>query len=343
MAVDPERAPIFVVGTGRSGTTLLRMMLCAHPRIHLTHEASFYLWEARRTEALRDYLRRYLDGLSFRWLGLDPAPMLADLSADSPHRDFYAALMRTAASAHGKPRFGDKTPGHSDKLGRIFEDFPDARVIRIVRDPVGVIRSLVRMPWFPGSVIAGAVLVGQEERQCAEYRDRLHEVKLEALLDDPETVLRGVLEFVDEPWDPAVLDHTAHDPDDLPPLPWFQRATRKAERRAPRVPPDPAETRLLELLSGKARAQHGYPPAVLEAEPGFFAKAARYLRDLPGFVTGNVAFLWTLWWVASPGGTDDPRTLAWFRRINPGAWRAHPDFEMPSPPPLPEGWDTNLP
>ena len=40
---DDER-PIFVVGASRSGTTLLRMMLCAHPRIHLTMEASFYVW-----------------------------------------------------------------------------------------------------------------------------------------------------------------------------------------------------------------------------------------------------------------------------------------------------------
>src|SRR5229473_3096029 len=33
-----RQGPIFVVGTGRSGTTLLRFMLCAHPRIYITHE-----------------------------------------------------------------------------------------------------------------------------------------------------------------------------------------------------------------------------------------------------------------------------------------------------------------
>ena len=37
--MNPERSPIFVVGTGRSGTTLLRFMLSAHPRIYITHEA----------------------------------------------------------------------------------------------------------------------------------------------------------------------------------------------------------------------------------------------------------------------------------------------------------------
>ena len=40
-----DESPIFVIGTGRSGTTLLRQMLNAHPRIHITHEAGFYSYQ----------------------------------------------------------------------------------------------------------------------------------------------------------------------------------------------------------------------------------------------------------------------------------------------------------
>ena len=43
-AIDPDKSPIFVIGMGRSGTTLLRQMLSAHPRIHNTHEAFFYAY-----------------------------------------------------------------------------------------------------------------------------------------------------------------------------------------------------------------------------------------------------------------------------------------------------------
>ena len=64
--LDSSLSPIFVVGTGRSGTTLLRTMLNAHPRIYLTHEASFYVAEvaARRLDG-RAWLERYFESPSF--------------------------------------------------------------------------------------------------------------------------------------------------------------------------------------------------------------------------------------------------------------------------------------
>ena len=55
---DPDEAPVFVVGTGRSGTTLLRQMLDAHPRIHVTHEAAFYFYRVHPPSAIRLHLVR---------------------------------------------------------------------------------------------------------------------------------------------------------------------------------------------------------------------------------------------------------------------------------------------
>jgi len=320
------------------------MMLCAHPKIHLTHEASFYLWENGDSEPMSAYLRRYLDGMSFRWLRADPAPMLEGLSPVSPRRDFYTALMRTMAARYGKTRFGDKTPGHSAKLGRIFEDYPDARVVRIVRSPVAVVRSLNRMPWFPRSLVSGAVMVGQEEKQCAPFADRIHQIRLEDLLADPEAVLRGVLEFIGEPWDDAVLDHVNHapEPNDMPPMPWFQRARGRAERSVP-VAEDPTAVRLIEVLTRHARRSQGYAPLAVSAEPSLLALIWRYLTELPGFFWGAWVFLRALSSIASEGGTDSSVTRRRFRAINPSAWDAYPDFEMPRPPALPEDWDEALP
>lgn len=349
-SADPEQSPIFVVGNSRSGTTLLRMMLSAHPRIHLTMEASFYVWGAlytrwRDPDAFPPY---YVRSFSFRWLREDPREVLRDLPRPFRREDrrlLYGAVMRTAARRHGKERFGDKTPGHSAHLGDILADWPDARIVRTLRDPREAVGSLVRMPWSSASLAASAAIVDHERRQVAPYRDRILEVHLAELVREPEAVMRRVLEHVGEDWSDRVLDHPAHAPDDLPPMPWFtsagtERASAdRASKRSDRV--DPAELRLMERLSRAALREQGLAPAALASEPGWLAVASRYLRDLPELARSVVVGAQLV--AASRDSSDHARTQRLLRKLNPAAWAALGDFEMPEPPPLPEGWESAWP
>lgn len=347
-AVDPDASPIFVVGNGRSGTTLLRMMLCAHPRIHLTHEGSFWLWEDHwsRDADARGYLDFFVRTFSFRWLMLDPRPLLRGLPAplEMRHRrDFYRAAMKARAAEHGKERFGDKTPGHSGNLARIFEDFPDARVIRMVRDPRWTVRSMGRMPWSTANLVAASLLCRIEHKQVAPFRDRILEVKLEDLLAEPRAEMERVLEHVGEPWSDDVLDHAAHAPDDLPPVPWFAAASGPRRSTRPYAAFEPLELRLVEFLNRRAIADHGYARQPLPREPGRLRVALRWLADLPGClrflsIGGRMLKL-----ARRPGGSEDPRSKELGKRLNPSAWDLYPGFEMPDPPPLPEGWEEALP
>ncbi len=344
---DPDASPILVIGNGRSGTTLLRMMLCAHPRIHLTQEASFWLWEPQwRGRSAPDWLGFYVGGFSYRWLRQDPRPLLAGLPAPfgmQHRRDFYRAVMKARAAEHGKPRFGDKTPGHSANLARVFEDFPDARVIRMVRDPRWTVRSMGRMPWSTANLVAASLLCRMEHKQVAPFRDRILEVKLEELLAEPRTTMERVLEFVGEGWSDQVLDHAAHAPDDLPPVPWFQAASGPRESKRPYAAFGSLELRLTEFLNRRAMRDHGYVRQEVEREPGRLRLVLRWFAELPGCVR----FLWIagqmLKLAKRPGGSEDPRSKELGRRLNPPAWDLYPDFEMPDPPPLPEGWEEALP
>src|SRR5690349_12020259 len=222
-----EPGPIFVVGTGRSGTTLLRFMLSAHPRIYITHEASFYVWERmypRRAPAA-DFLRYYFQSPSFRWLRLDPERVMAGLPGDLPRSrigEAYANVMRQKAAEYGRIRFGDKTPSHAAHLTRTFEDFPDARVVHITRDPRGTVLSLSRMPWAAASLYANAAFCEIERRKVCRDDRRVLKIRLEDLLTDARGTMGRVLEDVGEPWNDAVLDHARNVPDknDMPPLPW---------------------------------------------------------------------------------------------------------------------------
>jgi len=98
--------------------------------------------------------------------------------------------MREKAALYGKPRFGDKTPGHAVCLPEIFTDFPDARVVHVVRDPRETVQSLQRMPWTPPSLVFNALYLADERNQIAKWRNRILEVRLEDLLAQPRPTMK---------------------------------------------------------------------------------------------------------------------------------------------------------
>jgi hypothetical protein len=340
-STDPDRSPIFVVGTGRSGTTLLRMILNAHPRIYLTHEASFYLGSTGRSRELGvfEWFQRYVGTLAFAWLKVDAGEVKKELAGDSDDGQFraFSAVMRCKAGQYKKPRYGDKTPLHSAYLQKIFEDYPDPRVIHVVRDPRGSVGSLLRMPWASGSVALNSFYCDRQMKMVRPFADRIHEIRLEELLADPAGVMKGVLEFVREPWDPAVLDHENHAPkDDLPPFPWFLSAGRNI--KAPTGEPawrrelSPVWIRIVERMNRYGMTRYGYEPARLDPRPGLFARMGARLKELPE-VFRSIGRMARFARLCRKKELPDPQVaMEALLSINPAAWKRYPDFKMPRVP-----------
>jgi hypothetical protein len=358
---DADQAPIFVVGTGRSGATLLRQMLDAHPRIHVTHEAAFYVYRAAAPPraSAREWLVRYFDTFSFAWLRVAPAEVLEELAAmPSPQRtaDAARALMRRKARLRGKARFGEKNPLDVMNLGRIFADFADARVVHVVRDPRATVASMLRMPWAPPGVLLDAIFGALQARWLRPHRARVLEVRLEDLAADPRATMGAVLGFAGEPWDDAVLDHVRHaSRDDVAPLPWFMSAATTAPScDAPdggwRETFDdvygdlaPAAIRLVERVDRETMGRYGYAPARLAREPTAAESAALALREIPsaaGFARRLAAYRSAVGrHMRGEARVDPQRAFEATLRFNPAAWRFHPGLQVPRvprpPPPDP--------
>ncbi len=335
-------SPIFIVGTGRSGTTLLRLMLCAHPRIYIAHEPSFYVFEAfyPRKAPRRRFLAYYFRTPWFRWLGVDPARVLAALPDPLPPErmgEAYDAIMREKAAQYGRVRYGEKTPSHASHLGRIFADFPGARVIHVIRDPRDVAQSLSRMPWASANPWTNARLCAQQWREAARFRDRLLEVRLEDLLASPEATMRRVLDYVGEPWDAAVLDHAANvpDADDMPPLPWLRQAARPLAPAARPLSLRPAEIRAIERVSRPVMTAVGYEPVTLPEEPGALAVRWAALCGFGGWIHYVGAYFRLGLWLRDPSHFDGDKYALLWRRINRRAWANYPGLELPVAPALP--------
>lgn len=347
---SPDDSPIFIIGTGRSGTTLLRQMMNAHPRIHITHEAGFYSYarHAAPNADAEEWLERYFDTYSFAWLRLDPETVRAalprPLSLDRVH-EICRVIMREKARQVGKVRYGEKNPLDTHNLSRIFSDFKDPRVVYITRDPRPTMLSFGRMPFGTSSDYINSLLCKLQFDHVEKYLDRVFEVRLEDLAADPRTAMQRILQFVGEPWDDAVLDHVSMSAkDDVPPLPWFVGATREQPSKETsgggwRSQLSPAWIRIVERMNEKSMRRYGYEPARLEREPSFLDGARALLGDVRGLVRAGLG-LWSfkrkLDGHFRGGMRLDPQAgLEANLHLNPDAWRHYPAFQLPAVPPLP--------
>jgi len=316
-------------------------MLCAHPRIYITHEAAFYGWQAiySRRAPSDQFLDYYFQTTSFRWLRLDPERVLAALPHPLPHdrlRDAFIAIMREKAADYGRVRFGDKTPAHAGQLKRIFRDFPDAKVVHIVRDPRATAVSLLQMPWASQSLFCNAAMCDLEWRSVQKHHDRILQIRLEDLVMNPRATMGRVLDYVDEPWSEDVLDHARHIPDggDMPPFPWTESAAGPIAIPAARSDGlSPVQIRMVEHVARRGMKAMGYQSRALPREPGTVALWWEGWKQVPE----SIRFL-TVWWqlrrhLRDRRNFDTPETAARWHRLNPPAWERYPGLDRLLTPP----------
>ena len=209
-----------VVGAARSGTTLLRLMLDAHPALAIPPESHFLpacVELARGPSPTPEELVACVTRSPAKmpaWIdfGIDESVYAASvrrlrrpLSVRDGVREFY----RLYAALHGKARAGDKTPGYVQQIGAIGELLPEARFIHIIRDGRGAMASLRHLWFSPSRDMAELARywraqVNAGRAAAAEGRPVL-EVRYEALLETPEIELRRICAFVDLDFDERML------------------------------------------------------------------------------------------------------------------------------------------
>jgi hypothetical protein len=209
---DPQPAP-FVVGVGRSGTTLLRLMLDAHPELAVPPETHFIprLFKALDADASAADAVEFLR-TKRRWpaFGVEPGALREriEVTGEVTPTTVTRAFFELYAESRGKPRWGDKTPPYVARMPRVQKVVPEARFVHLIRDGRAVSRSLSRAHFGPDT-LAGAAgqwarRVDRAQRTAAKL-DHYLEVRYEELVADPEPVLRRICDFAELAWDPAML------------------------------------------------------------------------------------------------------------------------------------------
>ena len=203
----PENQLVFLVGFPRSGTTLMDTILDAHPDIQV-------LEEFETLAPLRTYLAKQAGGFMQALANLDTgqAKILQD--------KYFDEVDRYIATRYEK-LLVDKLPLNATMAGLIHRVFPDAKFIFAIRHPNDVVLSCFMQEFALTHAMANFLDLQTAADFYVEVIELwgqltqllplpVHELRYEDLIDDFEPQVRELIEFLELPWNNAVLHFDAH-------------------------------------------------------------------------------------------------------------------------------------
>ncbi|WP_432137764.1 sulfotransferase family protein [Streptomyces sp. bgisy154] len=187
------RRPAFIVSSIRSGSTLLRLMLNAHSRLHSPHELHITRLEVGFGSSVSQY--------SMTRLGLE--------RGDLEHL-LWDRLMHWELVRSGKDHLVEKTPGNVFDIRRVRDCWPDARFVFLLRHPESVARSWhesdpEKRPYEKAVADALRYVAAVDDARKALPGGCT--VRYEDITEDPERQLRRLCAFLDVEYEPGMVDY----------------------------------------------------------------------------------------------------------------------------------------
>lgn len=213
-------APFFIVGSGRSGTTLLRMILSSHSRLSIPPE-TYYLAplldqlpvDRELTSAEVAHSINIMTG-HYRWpdMGMDAGELAREGGAlvNPKLRDIVEIVYAKHLVREGKVRWGDKTPPYIRIVPRLAAMFPDARFIHLLRDGRDVAKSFQSVGWYGPRLHknmvewSGAMELDRRWRNSA-LADQFLVVRYEDLVRQTQKTTQEICAFLGEDFEPQML------------------------------------------------------------------------------------------------------------------------------------------
>lgn len=208
-----RNSPIFIVGCGRSGTTLLGSILNAHPNICIFHETFLlpFYYNFINNKSIHKHYPKWLNILQqrseFNAKFVDKLCCSMDDNIDNITNMFMAA-----AEKKGAKRWGEKAPRYIYNVPQILAMFPQAKIIHIIRDGRDVNNSMLKKFDDAKNIYCAALkwrIAVKEGNRLKEIlsAENYYEIKYEDLLSSLEVEVRKLLQFLDEDFSAQCLEH----------------------------------------------------------------------------------------------------------------------------------------
>lgn len=231
--------PVFVVGSPRSGTSILTWCLGQHPNIFPVPESNwmgdfatniaigYQIGAARGERSILSAMEIREDEL-FATLGQSIHELILSHRTDLERKREGAVtawgangrwFQARSSASEPKSRWVDGTPEYSMYICGLRKLFPNARFIHIFRDVDAVVRSMLNF-----HRVAGTQLVADQKgaykywlrtvKACVQAEQAygpnvVRRVRYSDLVENPESAIRSLLDFLGEPYDAKCLEPLA--------------------------------------------------------------------------------------------------------------------------------------
>lgn len=216
MTRDGAQPPApFIVGVGRSGTTLLRLMLDAHPELAIPSETHFLVDVVQNHDGLdRDrFVRALTEAVTWPNMAVEKGALTDALDQLQPFNvpDGIRVFYRLYAGLFDKGRWGDKTPPYRACMLDIERLLPEAHFIHVIRDGRDAALSYQGLWFGPGDDVEAQARFWVEQisgaRKQSTALQHYTEVRYEHLVNEPEMTLRRICEYLALPFHPMMLQY----------------------------------------------------------------------------------------------------------------------------------------
>lgn len=203
--------PVFIIGSGRSGTTMLRLILDSTKEVAIGPETDI-IWSTLKDipEVFWSYFkspqyiirRRTFINRELRDYGFDLNQFKTFIDKSKCRKQFLDLFFGTYAFKKNKPRWGDNTPMNLIVIPKILKLYPNSQFIHIFRNPKAVVYSYLRKDFGPNNVKDCAKLWLFRTKYIFELcrnqniSRRIKHIKYEDFLSNPAKELSNILSFL---------------------------------------------------------------------------------------------------------------------------------------------------
>jgi hypothetical protein len=292
---------LFIVGAPRSGTTLLRRLVDAHPDIAVTRETHWITKLLEGTDAFSpdapvtpELLHRLRAHPKFTRMNVDDRELDRMVLRGVPvsYAELVTRIFDLYGEARGKRLVGDKVPDYVRHLPLLHRLWPTAKFVHLIRDGRDVSLSMLtrerfarRFTTWEQDPISTAALSWEQlvrlgrEAGAELPPDLYYELRYESLVADPAAECRKLCEFLGVAYDERMLSfhegRTKYDPGRDAKSAW--RPITPGLRSWRNEMAEGAVERF-EAVAGELLGELGYPRAAPDPSPSAKRHAAR-LRD----------------------------------------------------------------